>query len=152
MIWSKDRIGGLVLLGLFVFYGLQTQNIELLPLQQSAALTARALPYTFTVLGVLGAIWLVLKPTEHTRPAFHGLHWFRLVLFLLLMSLYGLALRPAGFVLSSALFLSCGFWLLGERRLLALVGSALVITVAFWALLNFGLGVHLPPLPAGGHG
>jgi len=146
--WSKDRIGGLILLGIFVFYGLQTQSIELLPIQQSAALTARSLPYTFTLLGLLGALWLIVKPTDATRPALHGLHWPRLLLFLVLMSLYGLVLRPAGFVLSSAIFLAAGFWLLGERRPLAIAGTAMTVATGFWLLLNYGLGVHLTPLPA----
>ncbi len=150
MSWSNDRIGGLVLLCLFAFYGLQAQHIELLPIQQSAALTARTLPYTFTVLGLLGAFWLVLKPTHQNGPAVHGLRWWRLGLFLLLMSVYGLVLRPLGFVLSSVLFLAAGFWLLGERRLWALTVVALVVTLVFWALLNLGLGVHLAPLPVFG--
>ena len=93
MTFSKDHIGGLLLLSIFAFYGLQTQSIDLLPIQQSAVLTARSLPYTFTLLGIAGAVWLLLGPGDSDRPAFKGLRWGRFFLFLLLMSVYGLALR-----------------------------------------------------------
>ena len=148
MTWSKDRVGGLMLFGIFLAYGFNSQSIELLPLQEAAALTARTLPYTLTLLGLAGSLWLMLKPTASALLNWRGLHWPRYGGFLLLMSLYGLALRPMGFLLASAAFLAIGFMLLGERRWLRLLGVAAGFTTLFWLLMSYGLGVHLPPLPA----
>jgi putative tricarboxylic transport membrane protein len=145
---GKDRIGAALLFALFVMYGLQSRSIELLPIQEAAALTARTLPDTLAVLGILGSLWLLIKPTAIQPPALVGLHWLRLAGFLLLMSLYGLALRPAGFLLASAGFLAGGFWLLGERRPVRLLALAIAVAVGFWLLMSMVLGVYLPPLPA----
>ena len=94
MSWSKDRIGGPMLFVIFLAYGFHSQAIELLPLQETAALTAQTLPYTLTVLGLIGSLWLTLKPSTRTHLSWRGLHWVRWGGFLLLMSLYGVALRP----------------------------------------------------------
>jgi putative tricarboxylic transport membrane protein len=63
------------------------------------------------------------------------------------MSVYGLSLRPLGFLLSTSLFLMAGFLLLGERRPTWLIGVAVLVTVGFWALMSLGLGVFLSPWP-----
>ena len=148
MTFNKDRIGAAMLLAIFVLYGLQSRSIELLPIHQAAALTARTLPYALTVLGILGSLWLLIKPTDTQPVSISGLRWLRLAGFLLLMSLYGLALRPAGFLLASAGFLAGGFWLLGERRPARLLAVAIAVACCFWMLMSTVLGVYLPPLPA----
>lgn len=152
MSWGKDRIGGLMLFGIFLGYGFHSQAIELLPLQETAALTARTLPYTLTVLGLIGSVWLMLKPATAAQLNWRGLRWQRLGGLLLLMSLYGMALRPLGFLAASAAFLALSIALLGERRWLRLTGVAVGFTTVFWMLMSYGLGVYLPPLPAGGGG
>ena len=153
MNWSRDRVGALALLVLFVIYGLLSRNIELLPVQQATAMTARTLPQVFTILGILGAIWLMVFPAERKAIRFAGLHWWRFTAFLVLMSVYGLLLKPLGFILATLGFLSAGFLLLGERRWTPLLAIAVLVTGLFWMLLAWGLGVYLPPfptLPAGG--
>ena len=150
MNWSKDRVGGLILFCIFLLYGLQSRAIELLPIQETASLTARTVPYTLTLLGLTGSLWLIFKPANLNPPALAGLHWLRLGGFLMLMSMYGLALRPAGFLLASVAFLMCGFRLLGTSRLIPLTAIAIGIAGGFWLLMSYGLGVHLPALPAMG--
>ena len=84
MTFNKDRIGAAMLLAIFVLYGLQSRSIELLPIHQAAALTARTLPYALTVLGILGSLWLLIKPTDTQPVSISGLRWLRLAGFLLL--------------------------------------------------------------------
>ena len=76
------------------------------------------------------------------------LNWPLALVFLALMSAYGFAVRPAGFLLSTALFLMIGFALLGERKIWRLVVVAVPLVVAFWALMNYGIDVYIDPLPA----
>jgi len=63
------------------------------------------------------------------------------------MSIYGFAIRPAGFILSTSAFLMIGFAMLGERNIIRLLIVAVPIVVGFWALMNLGLGVFIEPLP-----
>ena len=65
------------------------------------------------------------------------------------MSAYGLSLRPAGFLLSTFIFLAAGFVLLGERRWLPTSLVAAGVSVGFWFLMNHVLGVYVAPWPAG---
>ena len=64
MTFNKDRIGAVMLLAIFVLYGLQSRSIELLPIHQAAALTARTLPYTLTVLGILCLLYTSPSPRD----------------------------------------------------------------------------------------
>ncbi len=148
MTWNKDRVGGLLLLLFFITYSLLSQNITLLPAQLNPTFTAKTLPHALSVLGICGALWLVLRPTQNAPIAFRGLLWGRFFASLLLMSLYGLMLRPLGFLLATGVFLSMGFLGLGERRWLIILAIAGMVTLLFWWLMHFGLGVYLPPLPA----
>ena len=117
------------------------------PTQQDTGLNARSLPQFLAVLGLTLSLALVLFPTSHTRPAWGISHWPLLFAFLLLMSLFGLAIRPLGFLISTSLFIFSGFALLGERSYLRLVTIPLAVAFAFWALMDLGLGVYVNPLP-----
>lgn len=144
---SKDRIGGVLLFAFCLTYGLLGQEIPLLPAQQDAVFNPRTLPNFLAVAGVGLSLLLVLFPPTQAEPQLAGLRWMRLVSFLALMSLYGLGIRPLGFVVATSLFLAGGFALLGERSWLKLLGVATGIAVLFWALMDLGLGVFIDPLP-----
>jgi putative tricarboxylic transport membrane protein len=58
-----------------------------------------------------------------------------------------LALRPLGFLLSTAIFLACGFYVLGERSYWLIMSIAIGVAGVFWWLMSEMLGVYLPALP-----
>ena len=64
------------------------------------------------------------------------------------MVVYALALRPLGFLPSTALFLIGAAVLLGERRFAILIPVCLVAAVGVWALVQEVLGIFLSPWPA----
>jgi len=64
------------------------------------------------------------------------------------MALYALALRPLGFLPSTALFLIGAATLLGERRFLILVPVCLVAAGGVWLLVQEVLGIFLSPWPS----
>ena len=64
-----------------------------------------------------------------------------------LMVVYALALRPAGFLLSTSLFLILGSAILGERRWLTMILVAALATGIVWWLVDEVLGIFLRPLP-----
>ena len=145
---SKDRLGGLLLLAFCITYAMLSRDIRLLPFQENAAFHARTMPEVLSVLGIGLSLIVIVFPGSNRRLDFGGYDWIRCLLFLALMSAYGLTIRPVGFILSTSLFLMIGFALLGERRPLMLILVSVPLVVAFWALMTLGLDVFIEPLPA----
>ena len=116
--WTNDRIGAGLLLLFFMAYGLLSQEIRLLPGQSGNVFNARTLPHFLTAVGVIGALWLFFRSQLPSSGGLRTLNWGRFAGTLILMWCYGLALRPAGFLIATAAFLGASFLLLGERRFL----------------------------------
>lgn len=148
MSMSKDRIGGILLLVFCLTYGLLSQQITLLPFQENVAFHARTMPEVLSVLGIGLAVLIIVFPGSDKKLELAGYNWINCALFLGLMSLYGLTIRPLGFILSTSLFLMIGFWLLGERKPLLLILASVPLVVLFWVLMTQGLDVFIEPLPA----
>ncbi|MEX3006844.1 tripartite tricarboxylate transporter TctB family protein [Hoeflea sp. TYP-13] len=147
MLFSKDRIGGVLLLAFCITYGVLSQNITLLPIQAKAAFTARTMPEVLMVLGIGLSLLVILFPGSHERPRLAGFNWTTAALFMVLMSAYGLTIRPLGFLLSTSVFLIAGFAMLGERSVTKLLLVSVPLVVAFWVLMTQGLDVFIEPLP-----
>jgi len=137
----------MLLLAFFTAYGVLSLDIALPPVQHTAAFNARTIPTALTVIGLLGGLWLVVMPPSREGVFLRGLRWRHAAAFLVLMSAYGFALRPVGFIAATLVFLATGFMLLGERRPIPICLVASSITVGFWALLHFVLDVYLTPWP-----
>jgi len=144
---SKDRIGGALLLAFCITYGILSQEITLLPFQAKVAFHARTMPEILSIMGIGLSLLIIVFPGSPERPKLAGFNWLAAILFLILMSLYGLTIRPLGFILSTSVFLIAGFALLGERSPVKLLLVALPIAVGFWVLMTHGLDVFLEPLP-----
>ena len=147
VIFTKDRIGALLLLAFSLVYGYLSQSIRLLPFQQNVAFHARTMPEILTVLAVVLALLLLLMPPSQDKLSLSGLKLGKGLLFLVLMSIYGLTLRPLGFIISTSLFLIIGYALLGERRPLPLLLASVPLVVVFWLLMTKGLDVFIEPWP-----
>ncbi|MDA4848032.1 tripartite tricarboxylate transporter TctB family protein [Hoeflea poritis] len=147
MLFSKDRIGGTLLLAFCITYGILSQNITLLPIQAKAAFTARTMPEVLMVLGIGLSVLVLIFPGSNERPQLAGFNWGKAALFLALMSAYGLTIRPLGFLISTSLFLIAGFALLGERSPVKLLLVSVPLVVCFWLLMTQGLDVFIEPLP-----
>ncbi|MEO1066120.1 MAG: tripartite tricarboxylate transporter TctB family protein [Pseudomonadota bacterium] len=148
MVLSKDRIGGLLLLAFCVIYAFLSQNIRLLPFQENVAFHARTMPEVLSVLGIGLSVLVIAFPGSKDRLDLTGFDLIKCAIFLALMSLYGLTVRPLGFILSTSLFLMMGFWLLGERRPLPLILASVPLVIAFWVLMTQGLDVFIDPMPS----
>lgn len=148
---SRDRVAALVFLAFSIAYGIQTYQIPLLGLG-AGVMTPRTLPFVLAVSGIVVSLLLLVfggakdDGGEHrVSRIFGGLHWRTVLLLLVLMVAYGLTLRWVGFIVSTCVFLSVGFALLGERRWSVLLGVSIPVVLAFWALLTQLLGVYLDP-------
>ena len=148
---QKDKFGALLLLTFSIAYGLLAFNIPLTFISQQESFNARTMPFA---LGIIGAIlsFLILvipsaEPSEKTSltAAFRGLDWPRVGLLVVMMVFYGITLRLLGFVISSALFLMGGFWILGERRIWMLLLGSVPLVLFIWFLMSRILGMFIAP-------
>jgi len=64
-----------------------------------------------------------------------------------LMVLYALMLRPAGFLVSTTVFLVAGSAVLGERKFHIMIPVAMLATGFVWYLVQEVLGIFLRPFP-----
>lgn len=144
---TNDRIGALLLLMFSVAYGSLIYDIPLLAFQAQAAFTARTMPQALAILGTVLALVLLIKPSSDAKPEITGFMWKRAGLVCVLMVIYGLTIRSGGFLISTSVFLMGGFLILGERRPLMIVLSAVPVVVFFWVLMSQFLGVYVAPWP-----
>ena len=146
MVMNRDRVGALILLVFSLVYGFYAFDIPLLPIQRRAAFTAQTMPIVLSVLGAGLSLALLLKPGEGRFEA-PGFRWGLGAAICGLMVLYGLTVRPLGFIVSTSAFLVACMLVLGERRWLLIVGASVPIVVAFWALMALVLDVYVAPWP-----
>jgi len=144
---SRDRVGALLLLVFFVAYGYLSTNITLLPFQLNQAFHARTAPQFLTFAGILLAVFLLIKPGDDRPVDTSGMTFKRVALLCGLMIFYGLTVRALGFLISTSIFLMGGFWVMGERRWLVLVGASVPVVIGFWLLMTQGLDVFVAPFP-----
>ncbi len=64
-----------------------------------------------------------------------------------LMVAYALALRPAGFLISTSVFRIAGSFVLGERKWHVMLPVALIAAGTVWYLVQEVLGIFLRPFP-----
>lgn len=147
MTYNSNRIGGLILLVFSVAYAYLTTKIPLLPFQANAAFTAKTLPEVLSVLGVVLSLALIISPGEDTAADRRGYQWGRAAIICLMMVIYGLVIRPLGFVPSTIVFLMAGFLVLGERRWTMMWLTAVILVILFWLLMTQVLDVYISPWP-----
>jgi putative tricarboxylic transport membrane protein len=154
---NREQIGGLLFLALFVCYGVTASSIPLDFLSEQDTFNARSLPIAVSVAGSLVSLMLILS-SGHLRsngvsvefnrsvgtqaPA--QTNWRATLLLVLLMFLYGLVLDYLGFLIATTLFLTAGYWIMGERHPGVLILASLPVVVGIWLIMT-SLDVYLAP-------
>jgi len=155
---ALDRWIALVFLLLCLAYGYAaffTMDATLPPFMKRNPIWPSTFPKVLAVLGILSSLYVLLgfeKPGEEKTP---DINYRRLwdynlgqaLMLLGLMVLYAFMLRPAGFLISTSVFLIAGSLILGERRIVLTVVVALIATGFVWYLVDKVLGIFLRPLP-----
>lgn len=156
---ALDRWLALVILMVCLAYGYAaffTMDAGLPPFMKYNPIWPSTFPKVLSVLGALTALGILLgvEKSNHTAEVaeinYRKLTDYKLgqtVALLALMVVYALALRPAGFLISTAGFLIGGAAILGERRWAVLLPVAAVATGTVWWLVDDVLGVFLRPFP-----
>jgi putative tricarboxylic transport membrane protein len=156
---ALDRWIALVILAVSLSYGYTAffmMDAGLPPFMRFNPIWPSTFPKVIAVLAAITSLAILLgfekKPADSDADEidFSRLWDYNVgqALFLLvLMAGYALLLRPAGFLLSTLLFLVISAALLGERRFVILVPVAAVAAGGVWYLVQQTLGIYLSPLP-----
>ncbi|WP_316014215.1 tripartite tricarboxylate transporter TctB family protein [Roseobacter sp. HKCCA0434] len=158
---ALDRWIALIFIAFCCAYGYLaffTMDGLLPPFMQRNPVWPSTFPKVLSVMGVIVGFVVLLgleKPANDAEPSamdinYRRLHEYKLgqaLLLLALMVVYALALRPAGFLLSTSLFLVLGSAILGERRWLVMIGVAAAATGFVWYLVQQVLDIFLRPFP-----
>jgi len=147
MLFTKDRIGGLLFLVLSVVYGYYAVDIRMFPGDQFEAFNAQTLPVALAWSGALVSI-LMLATAGRAADGplvIAGLDFKLVAQLMLLVWVFAQALNWLGFLLSTLGFLLIGYWLLGERDVRRLLLASVPFAVVFWFLLAQVLEIYLAP-------
>ncbi|QUS58951.1 tripartite tricarboxylate transporter TctB family protein [Pseudovibrio brasiliensis] len=156
---ALDRWIALVILAVSLSYGYTAfflMDAGLPPFMRFNPIWPSTFPKVIAVLAAITSLAILLgfekKPAESDADEidFSRLWDYNIgqaVFLLALMAAYALLLRPAGFLLSTLLFIVIGAALLGERRFVILVPVAAVAAGGVWYLVQQTLGIYLSPLP-----
>ena len=144
---SKDKVGALVILVLSMAYGMMALNIPQPLGVVDSEVTPASLPIALSVTGIAVSLLILILPAkrESFTEAFKGLDFKRVGYIFLLMVGYGLTIEPLGFLISTILFLSGGFWAMGEGRVKIIVLVSITVSVVFWFILTQLLKIYLEP-------
>lgn len=150
-------IAVLFLLGA-VIYGYAAMNYPLLPFERNMPFLPNTLPMALSVLAIIIALIIIVSPTKKDDGEADVLGAIDIArireykigqasMLIGIMILYAIALRPAGFLLSTTLFLVGSGYVLGERKFHIMIPVAIVGALVVWALVDLVLGIFLRPLP-----
>jgi len=156
---ALDRWIALAFLLVCLVYGYTAffvMDVGLPPFMRRNPVWPSTFPKVLAVMGIVLSLVIILgleKGADDPKPMeinYRRLTEYKLgqaVLLLALMVAYALMLRPFGFLLSTALFLTIGAVTLGERRFHILIPIAFIATGGIWYLVQEVLGIFLRPLP-----
>ena len=150
---TKDKMGAFVILLLSIVYGAMAFNIPEAPGIEDSGVTPSSLPMVLSATGIIAALLILILPADRHESgeetslaaAFKGLDWRCAAFLFLLMTGYGLILKPLGFLISTILFLFGGFWAMSEHRIKLMLLVSIGVTVGFWFILTQLLGIYLEP-------
>jgi len=148
---AREKVGALVLLLFSMAYGLLATRIPLSFMAQQEVFTSRTMPYALAVLGIILALLILILPVADPegrltlKAVTHGMEWKKALSLVVLMVVYGLVMIWLGFIICSILFLMIGFYILGERRIKAMLLAAIPLVLLLWFAMSTLLGVYIAP-------
>ena len=159
---ALDRWIALIFVTFCCIYGYAaffTMDQLLPPFMQRNPVWPSTFPKVLAVLGIIVGLIVLLgveKGAEEKDPeSATGINYRRLgdykigqaTALLGLMVLYALMLRPAGFLISTTVFLFLGSAILGERKFHIMLLVSVIATGCVWYLVQEVLGIFLRPFP-----
>lgn len=139
-----------------LIYGYAAIEYPLLPFERHMAFKPNTWPTVLSIAaGILSLLILVLPKKAGSGDAAPDIDLSRLgdyetlqaALIIGAMVLYAIALRPAGFLISTTVFLVATGAILGERNFKLLAPVAVAGALFVWLVVQEALGIFLRPFP-----
>jgi putative tricarboxylic transport membrane protein len=131
-----ERLAALAILLFALAYFWMAFDIKVPPSSDDSPFSARSFPLALGPAAAILALILLVKPSHSDDIGALRFKWARAAGLIALMGLFALAITHLGFVVTSALFLAGGFFVLGERRPLVLALVALGVSLGFWIMFT----------------
>jgi len=155
---ALDKRIAVVFLVIALIYGYTAYTYPLLPFELYMVFLPNTMPMALSSLGILFSLIIILTPEKPADgggeapgasaiPRLHGAKAAQALGLIAAMVVYALALRPVGFLAATMLFLMGTGWILGERKPLIMILSAVLGAGIIWYLVQEALGIYLRPLP-----
>ncbi|EFO33841.1 conserved hypothetical protein [Roseibium sp. TrichSKD4] len=156
---ALDRWIALIILIICSIYGYTaffTMDAGLPPFMQRNPMWPSTFPKVLSVLAIITSLIVLLglekgngeeKAPEINYRRLTDYKLGQALMLLGLMVAYALFLRPAGFLISTTVFLVAGAAILGERKMHILIPVGLVAAGSIWYLVQEVLGIFLRPWP-----
>ncbi len=159
---ALDRWIALIFVTFCCIYGYAaffTMDQLLPPFMQRNPVWPSTFPKVLAVLGIIVGLVVLFgieksdadaKEPSATDINYRKLHEYKIgqaTMLLGLMVLYALMLRPAGFLISTTVFLVAGSAILGERKFQIMIPVGVAATLFVWYLVQEMLGIFLRPFP-----
>ena len=155
---ALDRWIALIFLIVCLAYGYTayfSMDASLPPFMKRNPVWPSTFPKVLAVLGIITSLYVLFgfekggdeKTTDIDYRRLWDYNSGQALCLLCLMVLYALMLRPAGFLISTSVFLFAGSLILGERRIILTAAISLIATGLVWYLVEGVLGIFLRPLP-----
>jgi len=157
---ALDRWIALLILGICLIYGYTawfTMDDALAPFMRRNPIWPSTFPKVLSILGIVASMIIILglekpeqKESETGNLDYHRLteyNFGQAVMLLALMVAYALCLRPAGFLISTSVFLIAGAVILGDRKWHVMIPIAVIASFVVWYLVQQVLGIYMRPLP-----
>lgn len=149
----KQLVGGLVFLALSIFYGWEAGNISLFFTKEGQVFTARSVPYSLSLLGIIFSLALIIpalmhlprssKQQDSVEFALPGLNWLPVLLLIVLMALYAALFSLLGFTVATVGFLIGAFAVLGARGWRSMLLIPICTAAGFRLLIGGLLKIHI---------
>ena len=155
---ALDKRIAVVFLVIALIYGYTAYTYPLLPFELYMVFLPNTMPMALSGLGILFSLIIILTPErsadgggeapdDFAIPRLRDAKAAQALGLIAAMVVYALALRPIGFLAATTLFLMGTGWILGERKPLIMILSAVLGAGIIWYLVQEALGIFLRPLP-----
>ncbi len=148
---TKEKCGALALLIFSIAYGYQATKMPLTFLAAQEVFNSKTLPIGLSVAGIIISVLILVLPVSDPEKripfteAFKGKVWGQTIMLFVNMAFFGFVMPLLGFIVASIIFLLAGFFILGERRWLRMIITAIGVVVFLWFLLSYLMGIYIAP-------
>ncbi|MCO7201559.1 tripartite tricarboxylate transporter TctB family protein [Pseudoalteromonas sp. OANN1] len=151
---NRELLGPVLFLILFSLYAVSAWQIPIMPFEEYEAVNSATLPKVYALIGIVVCLLSIAATlfkgvsapdTREGAETISKATIAQCAALIVLMLIYSSVLEELGFIVSTILFLGCGFLIMGERRKQILLLASVPVVIVFWAIMTQLLGIYLVP-------